>query len=85
MPSSREALIVPARGAEGEQGRVRCGIVVARGRGEGRPREVRVGDVIVFPAGLGQGLRLRLNGREHVLVREQDALAIIEEAATADA
>jgi len=55
------------------------GTIVARGDGKDRPYQVRVGDLVVFPAGCGQGLRLRLNGQEHVLVRERDALGVIED------
>ena len=74
-----ESLIMPG-GSQSQERRIRQGTVVARGGDDGHlASAVRVGDVVLFPAGCAQGLRLRLNGQEHLLVREQDVLAIMQE------
>jgi hypothetical protein len=67
-PPAADSLIVIAAGSEAERRRVRCGMVVARPVGDGGSSEpqARIGDVVLFPAGSGQGLRLRIEGREHL-------------------
>jgi co-chaperonin GroES (HSP10) len=82
-PEESTPLIAPPLGFGAERRRMRRGVVVARPRSdddEKRPETpVRVGDVVLFPAGCGQGLRLRINGHEHALVREQDVLATVDD------
>jgi co-chaperonin GroES (HSP10) len=58
----------------------RRGTVVARGARDanGAASQVDVGDLVLFPASCGHGLRLRINGHEHVLVRERDVLAVVD-------
>ena len=82
-PEDSTSLIARPLGLDAERRRIRRGVVIARPRSDDngkRPETpVRVGDVVLFPAGCGQGLRLRINGHEHVLVREQDVLATVED------
>jgi co-chaperonin GroES (HSP10) len=74
-------IVVPAE-PEADRRRVRRGVVVARPADAGASAsDVAEGDTVLFPAGCGHGLRLRINGRENVLVREQDILATVEDAA----
>jgi chaperonin GroES len=80
-PTSELVFLPQARRADRQP---RRGLVVATGAGQttatgGRmPMAVAAGDIVLVPPNAGQGLRLRLNGQEHLLVRERDVLAIIE-------
>lgn len=62
------------------------GKVVAVGNGKVlkngklRPLDVRVGDVVIF--GKYSGTEVRLDGEEHVLLREDDILAVTQSAAS---
>ncbi|MFH1434605.1 MAG: co-chaperone GroES [Pseudomonadota bacterium] len=55
-------------------------VAVGRGRvmedGKVRPLEVKAGDRILF--GKYAGTEVKLDGEEHLLIREEDVLAIIE-------
>ncbi len=55
-------------------------VAVGRGRvledGKVRPLEVKAGDRILF--GKYAGTEVKLEGEEHLLIREEDVLAIIE-------
>lgn len=61
------------------------GKVVAVGNGKilkngnVRPLEVAVGDVVLF--GKYSGTEIKLDGEEHVLIREDDVLAVTQSAA----
>jgi len=79
-PAVSDALIVLPGGSEIERRRIRQGQVIARPQGDGRSPTLQVGDVVLFPAACGQGLRLRIDGHEHVFVREGDILATLEDA-----
>jgi chaperonin GroES len=46
--------------------------------GKVRPLEVHVGDVVLF--GKYSGTEIKLDGEEHVLIREDDVLAVTEPA-----
>jgi len=46
--------------------------------GKVRPLEVKVGDVVLF--GKYSGTEVKLDGEEHVLLREDDVLAVTQEA-----
>lgn len=46
--------------------------------GKVRPLEVRVGDVVLF--GKYSGTEIKLDGEEHVLIREDDVLAVTQPA-----
>src|SRR5512141_457507 len=48
--------------------------------GKVRPLEVHVGDVVLF--GKYSGTEIRLDGEEHVLLREDDVLAVTAAAAS---
>jgi len=48
--------------------------------GKVRPLEVQVGDVVLF--GKYTGTEIRLDGEEHVLLREDDVLAVTSSAAS---
>jgi chaperonin GroES len=58
------------------------GKVVAVGNGKAlkdgklRPLDVKVGDVVLF--GKYSGTEIKLDGEEHVLIREDDVLAVTE-------
>jgi chaperonin GroES len=62
------------------------GKVVAVGNGKilkngnVRPLEVAVGDVVLF--GKYSGTEIKLDGEEHVLIREDDVLAVTQSAAS---
>lgn len=49
--------------------------------GKHRPLEVQVGDVVLF--GKYSGTEVKIDGEEHVLIREDDVLAITKPAASA--
>jgi chaperonin GroES len=49
--------------------------------GKVRPLEVHVGDVVLF--GKYTGTEIKIDGEEHVLLREDDVLAVTESAAAA--
>ncbi|EYF04817.1 co-chaperone GroES [Chondromyces apiculatus] len=63
------------------------GRVVAVGNGKilkngtARPLEVKVGDVVLF--GKYSGTEVKIDGEEHVLLREDDVLAVTQESAAA--
>ncbi|MCC6557175.1 MAG: co-chaperone GroES [Polyangiaceae bacterium] len=63
------------------------GRVVAVGNGKVlkdgtvRPLEVKVGDVVLF--GKYSGTEVKIDGEEHVLIREDDVLAVTQEAGAA--
>ncbi|MFT3769831.1 MAG: co-chaperone GroES [Minicystis sp.] len=48
--------------------------------GQVRPLEVQVGDVVLF--GKYSGTEIKLDGEEHVLLREDDVLAVTQSAAS---
>ena len=50
------------------------GKVVAVGNGKVRPLEVKVGDTVLF--GKYSGTEIKLDGEEHLLIREDDVLAV---------
>jgi co-chaperonin GroES (HSP10) len=79
-PAERESLIL-LESHEPEPRSLRRGVVVARPADDGgaSAAQVVVGDRVLFPAACGHGLRLRIDGYEHVLVREQDVLAAVED------
>ena len=76
---TKGGIIIPDSAKEKPiQGRV---IAVGNGKvlkdGTARPLEVKVGDVVLF--GKYSGTEIKVDGEEHLLIREDDVLAITEE------
>jgi len=75
---SRGGIIIPDTAKEKPQeGRV---VAAGDGRrlenGDVRPLEVRVGDRVLF--GKYSGTEVNLDGEEHLIIREEDVLAILK-------
>jgi chaperonin GroES len=76
---TKGGIIIPDTAKEKPiEGRV---IAVGNGKvlkdGKHRPLEVKVGDVVLF--GKYSGTEVKLDGEEHVLLREDDILAVTQE------
>jgi chaperonin GroES len=75
---SKGGIIIPDTAKEKPQE----GKVIAAGKGkvsdEGKviPLEVKVGDRILF--GKYSGTEIKLNGEEHLIMREEDILGVVE-------
>jgi chaperonin GroES len=79
---TKGGIIIPDAAKEKPiEGRV---VAVGNGKvlkdGKVRPLEVKVGDKVLF--GKYSGTEVKLDGEEHVLIREDDVLAVTESAAT---
>jgi chaperonin GroES len=80
---TKGGIIIPDTAKEKPiEGRV---VAVGNGKllkdGKLRPLEVKVGDVVLF--GKYTGTEVKIDGEEHVLIREDDVLAITEPAGSA--
>ena len=80
---TKGGIIIPDAAKEKPiEGRV---VAVGNGKvlkdGKVRPLEVKVGDKVLF--GKYSGTEVKLDGEEHVLIREDDVLAVTEEAGAA--
>ena len=78
---TKGGIIIPDTAKEKPiEGRV---IAVGNGKilkdGKARPVDVKVGDVILF--GKYSGNEVKLDGEDHVLIREDDVLAVLRSAA----
>ena len=76
--TSRGGILIPDAAKEKPQeGEV---VAVGKGkpdeRGEVRPPDVRTGDRILL--GRYSGTKVRLEGEEHLIIREDDILAVLE-------
>jgi chaperonin GroES len=76
---TKGGIIIPDTAKEKPiEGRV---VAVGNGKvlrdGKVRPLEVKVGDVVLF--GKYSGTEIKLDGEEHVLIREDDVLAVTSE------
>jgi chaperonin GroES len=79
---TKGGIIIPDAAKEKPiEGRV---VAVGNGKvlkdGKVRPLEVKVGDKVLF--GKYSGTEVKIDGEEHVLIREDDVLAVTESAAT---
>ncbi|WP_437768350.1 co-chaperone GroES [Sorangium sp. So ce281] len=79
---TKGGIIIPDAAKEKPiEGRV---VAVGNGKvlkdGKVRPLDVKVGDKVLF--GKYSGTEVKLDGEEHVLIREDDVLAVTEPAAT---
>jgi chaperonin GroES len=79
---TKGGIIIPDAAKEKPiEGRV---VAVGNGKvlkdGKVRPLDVKVGDKVLF--GKYSGTEVKLDGEEHVLIREDDVLAVTESAAT---
>ena len=79
---TKGGIIIPDSAKEKPiEGRV---VAVGNGKilknGNVRPLEVAVGDVVLF--GKYSGTEIKLDGEEHVLIREDDVLAVTQSAAS---
>lgn len=79
---TKGGLIIPDAAKEKPvEGKV---VAVGNGRvlknGKVRPLEVAVGDVVLF--GKYSGTEIKIDGEEHVLLREDDVLAVTQSAAS---
>jgi chaperonin GroES len=77
---TKGGIIIPDTAKEKPiEGRV---VAVGNGKilkdGKARPLEVKVGDVVLF--GKYSGTEVKIDGEEHVLIREDDVLAITQPA-----
>jgi chaperonin GroES len=77
---TKGGIIIPDTAKEKPiEGRV---VAVGNGKiskdGKARPLEVKVGDVVLF--GKYSGTEVKIDGEEHVLIREDDVLAITKPA-----
>ncbi|AUX21965.1 molecular chaperone GroES [Sorangium cellulosum] len=80
---TKGGIIIPDTAKEKPiEGRV---VAVGNGKilkdGKVRPLEVKVGDKVLF--GKYSGTEVKIDGEEHVLIREDDVLAVTESAAAA--
>ncbi|XYI01601.1 co-chaperone GroES [Sorangium sp. So ce1128] len=80
---TKGGIIIPDAAKEKPiEGRV---VAVGNGKvlkdGKVRPLEVKVGDKVLF--GKYSGTEVKLDGEEHVLIREDDVLAVTEAASAA--
>ena len=76
---TKGGIIIPDSAKEKPiEGRV---VAVGNGKilkdGKVRPLEVKVGDVVLF--GKYTGTEVKIDGEEHVLLREEDCLAVTQE------
>lgn len=77
---TKGGIIIPDSAKEKPiEGRV---VAVGNGKllkdGKVRPLEVKVGDVVLF--GKYSGTEVKIDGEDHVLIREDDVLAVTQEA-----
>ena len=78
VEKSKGGIIIPDTAKEKpQQGKI---IAVGKGKvnddGKVTPLDVRVGDTILF--GKYSGSEIKLNGEEHLIMREEDILGIVE-------
>jgi chaperonin GroES len=78
VEKSRGGIIIPDTAKEKpQQGKI---IAVGKGKtnddGKVQPLDVKVGDVILF--GKYSGSEIKLDGDEHLIMREEDILGVVE-------